>query len=136
MSQFQLHVSDIQSIPDAMERDGSFLPDRSITTARPRRTGSPKHVMLLLSFVRYRSIDLENGSAIHKPLMTRPSTINWREIMSSTWDLLDQWFRETAYKFCSWLTTAEGYLFLIIIITAVAGISALILASRRRRYPF
>jgi len=56
--------------------------------------------------------------------------------MSSTWDLLDQWFREAAYKFSSWLTTAEGYFFLIIIITAVAGISALILASRRRKYPF
>jgi len=56
--------------------------------------------------------------------------------MSSTWELLDQWARETAYKFCSWLMTAEGYLFLIITITAVAGITALILATKRRRYPF
>ena len=56
--------------------------------------------------------------------------------MSSISELLDQWFRKGSYELMKYLVTPEGYLLVIAIFTAIGCVAAIVLAKRRRPYPY
>jgi len=56
--------------------------------------------------------------------------------MSDILELLGQWFTKGSYDLMRYLVTPEGYLFVIAVFTAIGSVLALVLAKRRRPYPY